>query len=222
MQNFNVKLTKTEKAILESYKVLAKGLADYLGEGYEIILHSLEDLDHSVIEIFNGYHSGRSVGSPITDLALSFLENNQKNSDLDNLTYFSKSKKSQSLKSCTISIHGNKGRIIGLLCINFYLNTSFYSIVNAFSPGSGAAAAGTVTENYVENSDDLIRAAVEVAKEKVLNDSSITAVNRNKEIISLLYEKGVFNLKDAVVKIAGMLSISKNTVYMHLRNRNRR
>ena len=53
MQNFNLKLTKTEKEILETYKVLAKGLADYLGEGYEIILHNLEDLDHSVIAIFN-------------------------------------------------------------------------------------------------------------------------------------------------------------------------
>ncbi len=220
MQNFNLKLTKTEKEILETYKVLAKGLADYLGEGYEIILHNLEDLDHSVIAIFNGYHSGRGIGSPITDLALPFLENIHKNPKQRNLTYFSKSKTGQLLKSCTISIQGNKDRTIGLLCINFYLNTPLASLVSSFSPEAASSTVGTVTENYVENSDDLIREAVENAKEKVFNDSSITAANRNKEIIRTLYCQGIFNLKDAILKIADMLSISKSTVYMHIRNLN--
>ncbi|MVB10186.1 YheO-like PAS domain protein [Caprobacter fermentans] len=222
MQYSNVKLSITEKKIIETYKVFAKGLADYLGESCEVILHSLEDLDHSVIEIIHGYHSGRSIGAPITDLALAFLENNQKNSDRHFLTYFSKSKTGQPLKSCTISIQGDKNRIIGLLCINYYLNTPFFSVINSFLPQPGIETAKTFTENYVENSDDLIRASVEMAKEKVFNDSSITVANRNKEIINFLYEKGIFNLKDAVVKIAAILSISKNTVYMHIRNRPRK
>ena len=43
-------------------------------------------------------------------------------------------------------------------------------------------------------------------------------VNKNKEIIAMLNEKGIFNFKDSVVKIADMMGISKNTVYMHIRN----
>ena len=43
------------------------------GEGYELVLHSLESLDHSVIKIINGHYTGRSEGSPITDLALKML-----------------------------------------------------------------------------------------------------------------------------------------------------
>ena len=35
-------LSPTDKVILESYKILVDGLSAYLGEGYEIILHSLE------------------------------------------------------------------------------------------------------------------------------------------------------------------------------------
>ena len=40
-----VALTDTDRAILESYKAMLNGLAEYLGSGYEIVLHSLEDLD---------------------------------------------------------------------------------------------------------------------------------------------------------------------------------
>ena len=33
-----------------------------------------------------------------------------------------------------------------------------------------------------------------------------------------LYDKGMFRLKDAVVIAADLLGISKNTIYMHIRN----
>ena len=42
--------------------------------------------------------------------------------------------------------------------------------------------------------------------------------NKNKEIIRKLYDKGIFQIKDSVPKIADELNISKNTVYLHLRN----
>ena len=41
------------------------GLALYLGEGYEFVLHSLEDLSHSVVKIINGHYSNRKPGAPI-------------------------------------------------------------------------------------------------------------------------------------------------------------
>ena len=40
------------------------GLALYLGEGYEFVLHSLEDLSHSVVKIINGHYSNRKPGAP--------------------------------------------------------------------------------------------------------------------------------------------------------------
>jgi predicted transcriptional regulator YheO len=51
-----------------------------------------------------------------------------------------------------------------------------------------------------------------------MDDPEIAAINKNKEIVIRLEEKGIFNIKDAVVKVADQLEISKNTVYMHLRN----
>ena len=59
MDETTMHLTKTDRAVLESYKILCDGLANYLGEGYEIALHSLENYGSSVIKIINGYYTGR-------------------------------------------------------------------------------------------------------------------------------------------------------------------
>ena len=72
------KLTEMDREILKSYQYMLDGLALYLGDSYEIVLHSLEDLGHSVIKIINGHYTKREVGAPITDLALSMLHDIQK------------------------------------------------------------------------------------------------------------------------------------------------
>lgn len=69
-----VELTKTDKAILNSYNKMLDGLSMYLGEGYEIVLHSLEDYGSSAVKVLHGDHTGRSAGAPLTDLALDYLE----------------------------------------------------------------------------------------------------------------------------------------------------
>ena len=47
----SVDLTLVDQEILNSYSNMIEGLACYLGEGYEIVLHSLENYEHSVINI---------------------------------------------------------------------------------------------------------------------------------------------------------------------------
>lgn len=215
-----VKLTATDRAILESYKGMCEGLSDYLGEGYEFVLHSLEDFDKSVIKIINGYYTGRKEGSPITDLALHMLEKLQAEGQPGHISYFSKNKKGEPMHSCTITITGEEGRIIGLLCINLYLNTPLHRFLGNFVEARPAQEFSHSTENFVDNPVDLITAAVTQVRDDVLADANITAQNRNKEIVSRLAARGIFKLKDSVVQCADLLGISKNTVYMHLRNGN--
>ena len=69
-----MKLTEIDRKILQSYDTVLDGLAEYLGEGCEIVLHSLENLEQSVIKIVNGHHTGRTIGAPITNLAMEMLE----------------------------------------------------------------------------------------------------------------------------------------------------
>ena len=84
------KLTEMDREILKSYQYMLDGLALYLGDSYEIVLHSLEDLSHSVIKIINGHYTKREVGAPITDLALSMLHDIQKSQTPHSMVYFNR------------------------------------------------------------------------------------------------------------------------------------
>lgn len=215
-----IKLTKTEQLILNSYKKMIVSLGEYLGDGYEIILHSLENLQHSVIENVNGHYSGRKNGAPITDLALSMLCQLKEEPSQSAVCYMNHSKKGIPLRSCTIPITGEKDRIIGLICINFYTDIPISSLLAKFYPETaiGLSSNDSATENFADNTDELIENVLYKIQHQVMTDFSISPQNKNKEIITQLYQRGIFNIKDAVLKVASLLGISKNTVYLHIRN----
>ena len=74
------------------------------------------------------------------------------------------------------------------------------------------------SENFAANSVNAVEQKLQEAREQVMNDASILPSMRNKEIIRLLQNRHVFELKNAVELVANHLGISVNTVYFHLRN----
>ena len=74
------------------------------------------------------------------------------------------------------------------------------------------------SETFAENSREIIEKQVVKTRDEVFSDKNISLNNKNKEIIFRLSNCGIFNLKDSVVLVAEQLGISKNTVYLHLRN----
>ena len=209
-------LTPADRLVLEAYGNLLDGLAQYLGDGYEIVLHSLEDLERSVVKIVNGHHTGRTVGAPITDLALSMLARITQQEGAPAISYFTQNRKGEPLKAATIAIQGENRRIIGLLCINFYLNTPFAQVLAAFTPP--AAAPVRVIETFGENTAELVEEAVTRTRLQVDTQAAIPVSMKNRPVVAILYRQGIFNIKNAVDLVAAAMGISKNTVYLHLRH----
>ena len=205
-----------DRQIIESYRTALEGLAAYLGSAYEVVLHSLEDLEHSVVAIFNGERTGRRIGSPVTDLALQMLSRIQQDRQ-DSITYYTRNRHGEPLKSTTIVIRGEHQRIIGLLCINLYLNTPLMTMLDSVGLTNLSSQISPM-ETLVEESEDLITSLLEPVRDAVYRDPEVSPSNRNKEIVAQLQERGVFKLKNAVPQVAQQLGISKNTVYLHLRN----
>ncbi len=206
--------TKADHMIINSYIASVDALSNYFGPAYEIVLHSLEDKSASVVAIKNG-HSGRTVGSPITDYALRILneiENGRESKEY--LTYFNIGDDGSPIKSITVPIHGEGGKVIAMLCFNLYLNAPFIDIVNSVAP-SGIAA---TKEHYASNTDDLLYHILEDARSAVENGPELLPSQKNKTIIYTMAAKGAFNIKNSVQLTADKLGISKNTVYLHLRH----
>ncbi|MDR2538008.1 MAG: PAS domain-containing protein [Treponema sp.] len=209
-------LTDTERQLLDSYKTSLEGLGAYLGEAFEFVLHDLSDLEHSIIKIINGHHSGRKEGAPITDLALSMLGRINANNAGPYINYISKSKHGRPVKSSTIAIFGESKRVIGMICINLYLDSPLLSLLEGFTTLDRPVE--FVSENFINDSEELIARSLQKVKHDVDADSSIPVSHKNREIISILYHQGIFKLKSAVRMVSRDLNLSKNTVYLHLRS----
>ncbi|EHS2281297.1 PAS domain-containing protein [Enterococcus faecalis] len=197
------------------------GLGNFFGSTHEVILHSLENLESSAIKVINGYFSNRKEGAPITDMALKMLSQVESEHDYAVKPYYNKNQKGVILKSSTIPVIGENDRIIGLICINMHLEMPLIDYLQDLLPSgqqNDMSQELKNSEHFSDNIDELITTSLTKVKQAVESDPNVSHLNQNKEIVIRLYDQGIFNLKDSVIKIADRLGISKNTIYLHIRN----
>jgi len=213
---FRVTLTDNDKKQMESYFRLADMVADLIGPHSEVILHSFENLDCSVVKIVNGHHTGRSINSPITDMGLKMLRRFKETQEVNSKSYFTKNAKGELLKSTTCVVSGENGRAIGLFCININLSVPFPEIIKTLMPDMPISLMSS-TETFVSNARDGIEYALDNAITTVTNDSNIGTKVHKKMIVSILYQGGIFELKEATAIISERLGISRHAIYKYLR-----
>ncbi|WP_375752330.1 transcriptional regulator [Vibrio sp. HN007] len=207
-----------DQIILKSYEAVVDGLAGLIGPFCEIVLHSLENLDTSAIKIANGENTGRHVGSPITDMALKTLKDIESSERNFSRAYFTRAKGGVLMKSVTIAIRNGENRVIGLLCINVNLDAPFSQILQSFMPTEEAKEAAS-TVNFASDVVELVDQTVEHTIEEINADKSVSNNTKNRQIVMELYDKGIFDIKDAINRVAERLNISKHTVYLYIRQR---
>jgi len=197
------------------------GLGNFFGSTHEVILHSLENLESSAIKVINGHFSNRKEGAPFTDMALKMLSQVESEHDYAVKPYYNKNQKGVILKSSTIPVIGENDRIIGLICINMHLEMPLIDYLQDLLPSgqqNDMSQELKNSEHFSDNIDELITTSLTKVKQAVESDPNVSHLNQNKEIVIRLYDQGIFNLKDSVIKIADRLGISKNTIYLHIRN----
>lgn len=185
-------LTDTEKLILRAYEPILEMLSKFLGNECEAVLHSLEDLQHSVIKINNSHLTGRKVGAPITDTALRMLKQIEDGHTMVSSAYFTHSKTGKRMRSITQAIYGENKRIIGLLCVNLNLDmslTDFFQFL--FNDSSNLQQAQG--EHFAENAEDLLQQITNQVISEVDLDPNISSANRNKQIVFYSIKKGFLN-----------------------------
>ncbi len=117
------------------------------------------------------------------------------------------------------TVINNSGRAIGLLGINFNMNTPLSEFISTFSlfnncektvqPSDGKAGSNSI--------DDLVKNAVSDVVNEISTNVNIPNHDKNKYIVFGLHEKGIFDIKGAVVMVAEELDLSKFTIYSYIR-----
>ena len=145
-------------------------------------------------------------------MALKMLSQVESEHDYAVKPYYNKNQKGVILKSSTIPVIGENDRIIGLICINMHLEMPLIDYLQDLLPSgqqNDMSQELKNSEHFSDNIDELITTSLTKVKQAVESDPNVSHLNQNKEIVIRLYDQGIFNLKDSVIKIADRLGISK-------------
>ncbi len=207
-------LTKSDFEILKSMENVVEGIAAMYGEHTEVVLHSLDSRDPSVIKIANGHVTGRKLGAPVTNLALLKLKTGQ---DISN-SYLTKCATGKTLRSITTIIRNGQNRAIGLLCINTDMDAPLQSVLRTMMPDSMVNTEMTSTpEVFARNIDEALHSTIDSVNNDVRGNVDIAPSKKSREIVTQLYDLGVFELKDSAQVAATRLDISVHSIYRYLR-----
>lgn len=207
-----------DRRILAAMRPLVCGLAGFLGAHCEVLLHSLEDLAESVVQIENGHVTGRAVGSPVTDLALQILHSTEQKQtegiEQDYRIYSSSTADGRPLRSVTMVVRNGK-KPIGMLCMNFDLSVSVHDVITLLSSG---LTDDDSPEHYMMSAEELVTRSLDCAIQKATVQRGVSPQAKNRAIVAELNQQGIFDVKGAVEMVSAELGVSRFTVYNYLRD----
>ncbi|GHV63537.1 hypothetical protein AGMMS49587_13890 [Spirochaetia bacterium] len=208
-------ITVKDRQLLDSVKPIVDGIAAFLGENCEVVLHSFESLDCSVIHIANSHVTGRSLGSPITDLGMKILRESTETSKNVTDCYYSKTTDGKTLRSITIMIRNPSDKPIGMICINLNMDVPLLSMINTLAVPQTENPVNP--ENFVANLDELIMTTLRETITTINGHHDIPNHGKNKIIVYELIKKGMFDIRGAIDIVARELSVSRYTIYNYIR-----
>jgi len=205
-------------AALAKYLPLVDFLAEVLGNDTEVVLHDVEDVDHSVVAIRNGHVSGRGLGSPATNVVLKIMQEGR-GSKVDYLAnYRGMSAEGKALRSSTFFLHDAKRKLIGILCINIDTGKleQFRDYLDGFVRLNCEITDGGIVERLSNSVEEVAFDSIET----IIRESGVSPRRMSQSekimIVRKLSEGGVFLLKGAISRVAAKLQVSEPTVYRYL------
>ncbi len=203
--------------ILKSMIPLVEGIANTFGKNCEVILHDIRNPQSSVIAIANGHITGRTVGSPMSEYGLADLRRGQ--FDKPRVNYSKKTKNGKLLKSSSLFIKDEKGKLIGFLCINYDISelTIAKNIINDLTNIIDYSDIDEDTdESYGTTVNEMLSSIVNKTLDSVGKPVAFISKEEKVNIVQLLDDKGVFLIKGAIDYVAKVLCVSRYTVYNYL------
>jgi len=207
---------------LERFVPLVKTIAQMFGKNCEVVLHDFSEPQKSIVAIENGQVTGRKIGDPITDLALSVWRKDGygKKKEDEIVNYKTKTKDGKKLRSSSIFIRDNQKKYIGCLCINYDLTEYFMfnRIVSEFctTVDLDKEKLKDETETFSSNVDEVLENIIQEAIEKVGKPVSIMQKKHKLMVAKIVDEKGGFLIKGAIDQLAKEINVSRFTIYNYL------
>ena len=205
------------ESMLENLKAIANGIAKQFGSNCEVAIHDLSgDLENSIVHIVNGHVTGRTAGSGTSKVVLETIH--KESSEVkDHLCYLTQTPDGRTLKSSTLFIRDDEGKIHYILSINYDI-TDLMSVGLALKnwitvePEQGESRPEPIVSNVNDLLENLIRQSVELVGKPV---ARMTKEDKIKAI-QFLNDAGAFLVTKSGDKVSDYFGISKFTLYNYI------
>ena len=199
------------KAILTPYISVAEMLVRTFGADCEVVLHDLDDPEHSVVYVANGAVTGRKVGDSFDQLVRQVILSDQLRENFVANYYFT-APNGKRIRSSTVLIQGADGRLEGAMCINLDTTrlTQQIAYLQSFLPDRPEPKQPPQSEH--------ISVMIENLMDNILSGCDVQSLSREERIAKVRFmdEKGVFLMKGSIEKAAEKLGVNKVTIYSYL------
>ncbi len=206
--------TQENELLLHEAKKIVEALGKMFAPCCEVVLHDLRHPENSIIAIECAL-SGRKVGQPVTEMGLARIKDPSFPDIVQN--YSNTFPDGRQVKSTSVGIRNSQGKFIAAICLNLDLSLfssvqrmieqlTFLDTVNA-----------PVKESLRTRSVDDVREAIEsFAAQRNLQPRTLTQPLR-RELIQLLFTRGLLQLRGAASIAANILGISRASIYNALK-----
>ena len=210
----------TNREIVESYIPMAKFLAAVLGPSCEVVLHDLEDLDHSLVYVANGSLSGREAGDGLINFNVGILfdMNNCKEDFQANVISYPESDDEEAMRISCFFIR-EKGKTIGFLGVNQSMTRlqKLRAELDCVMNLPQASAPNLPLHGKVLSAKNLIDTYLQEPLANVgCSDPERLTKEKRKQVIDYLERKNIFAVKGCVNHIARCLRVSAPTIYRYI------
>ncbi|MDK2918047.1 MAG: hypothetical protein PWQ37_780 [Candidatus Petromonas sp.] len=200
--------------ILKSYIPVVEGIAKTFGKNCEVVLHDFSKMKSSIIAIENGHITGRSLGSPMTEVGLRAVRKGNTKDSIIN--YTGKSAEGRVLKSSTMFIKDENDEVLGCLCINFDMS----ELTVAKRVIDELLQTDADEENKNNDGANKVNDVLTDIVQNTLEQSGKPVAYMSKEekvsIVKKLDLQGAFLIKGAIDYVAKVLCVSRYTIYNYL------
>ena len=210
---------KSIEEALPLLKTLIEGMSKHFGEKVEFVVHDYSrEYAQSIVAIENGQVTGRSVGKGGTDIGLKIVQG--EHSDGGRYGYTTQTVDGRQLRSSTIYLQDDEGKLLGSLCINTDITDMVNlrsGIAQLFADMLGGSVEQEPHETVVYHDvDDMLYSMIKESLEKIGTPVALMTREQKMEGIRYLNRRGVFSIKNAANIVARYYDISKYTVYNYL------
>jgi predicted transcriptional regulator YheO len=203
--------------LLDLLERLSEGIVSVIGAHCEVVVHDFRDPEHSAV-VVAGDVTHRSPGAPVPDL--SFISGELDKDTPDQLNYQIKINE-HTLQSSTIWIRDPEGEAIGAICINVDYSDLQEArvLLERLSASTRNVSDLVVSNTLAKDLDNLIELSAQDYLIKN-NISTIEALSFDEklDIVELFEERGLFQIRGSVQRVAELLKVSRASVYNYRSN----